>query len=147
MISDLPNWLYLLVHFLYMLGLVLWIGGAVALGALVAPKLFGTLPREQAGSIFGPILWRFARLRLFAVVLTITGAAAKYLLWESHAASPWIAVRWIAIAFLTVVVLYEIVALEPAMARRDERFSTLHKRSELLMKTSLIAALVALFFN
>ena len=142
-----PNWLYLLFHFLYTLGLAVWIGGALALGALTAPKLFGTLPREQAGSIFGPILRRFSRVRLVAVALVIVGAGVKYLKWETHAATPWIAIRWLCIAFLTIAVAYEILALEPAMARRDERFQALHRRSELLMKASLVAALVALFFS
>ena len=59
-----PNWLHLFVNGLYHLGLALWIGGAVALGALAAPVLFGALPRQQAGSIFGPTLRRFAKLRL-----------------------------------------------------------------------------------
>lgn len=130
-----------------MLGLAVWIGGAIALGALTAPRLFGALPREQAGAIFGPILRRFSRVRLVAVVLILIGAGVKYLKWETHGATPWIAIRWAAIAFLAVTVLYEIVALEPAMARRDERFPALHKRSELLMKTSLIVAFVALFLS
>jgi uncharacterized membrane protein len=143
----LPNWLYLLFHFLYTFGLAIWIGGALALGALTAPKLFGTLPREQAGAIFGPILRRFSRVRLAATVLVILGAGVRYLKWETHAATPWITLRWIAIAFLTVTVLYEIAMLEPAMERRDEHFPALHRRSEMLMKASLIAALVALFFS
>ena len=142
-----PNWLYLLFHFLYTLGLALWIGGAVALGALAAPKLIGALPREQAGSIFGPILRRFTRLRVFAIAVVIVSAAVKYFLWETHARTPWIMLRWIAIAFMAATVLYEIALLEPAMARRDERFPTLHRRSEMLMKASLIAAFVALFFS
>jgi putative copper export protein len=143
----LPNWLYLLFHFLYTAGLAIWIGGAVALGALAAPQLFGALPRAEAGAIFGPILRRFSRLRVAAVALVILGAGVKYVKWESHAATPWIALRWVAIAFLAFTVSYEIVFLEPALARRDEHFPALHKRSEMLMKASLIAALVALFFS
>jgi uncharacterized membrane protein len=143
----LPNWLYLLFHFLYTAGLAVWIGGAVALGALAAPKLFAALPRAEAGAIFGPILRRFSRLRLAAIVLVIVGAGVKYVKWESHAATPWITVRWLAIAFMAVCVVYEILVLEPALARRDERFARLHRRSETLMKASLFAAFVALFFS
>ena len=142
-----PNWSYLLFHFLYTAGLAIWIGGAVALGALTAPRLFGSLPREQAGAIFGPILRRFSRVRLGAVIAVIAGATAQYWRWETHAATAWIAVRWAAIAWLALTVVYEILALEPALARRDERFAALHRRSEVLMKTSVMAALVALFFS
>ncbi|HJT17575.1 MAG TPA: DUF4149 domain-containing protein [Thermoanaerobaculia bacterium] len=145
-----PNWAYLAINFLYHLGLAIWIGGAAVLGALVAPALFKALPRQDAGAIFGPTLRRFSRLRVVAIALVIAGAAVKYLMWERHAANPWIAIRWIAIAFLAFEVLYEIASLEPSLerARGDAAvFGRLHKRSEMLMKTALAAAIVALFFS
>lgn len=156
-----PNWVYLLVNALYHLGLALWIGGTVALGVLVAPELFKTLPRPQAGGIFGPILRRFTRLRILAVSLIILGAAIRYLAWETHALTPWLVIRWLAIAFLALTVVYEIVSLEPAIeARRkelapdqgegDERrqaFQRLHDRAEMLMRMALIAAVVALILS
>ena len=135
-----PNWLHIFVNGLYHLGLALWIGGAVALGAL---------PRQQAGSIFGPTLRRFAKLRLAAVALMIAGAGAKHVIFESFAKSPWIAVRWALIAVLAVTVVYEIGVLHPAMERLrgDPAFQRLHKRSEGLMKASLAVAVIALFLG
>jgi uncharacterized membrane protein len=144
-----PNWLYLLFNFLYQLGLAIWIGGSIALGALVAPALFKELPRQQAGGIFGPILRRFSRVRVIAVVLIIVGAAARYVGWERNP-NPWIAMRWAAIAFLAAVVVYEIGYLEPALERRRgdaEGFAKLHRRSEVLMKSTLVVAIVALFLS
>ena len=91
-----PNWGYLAINFLYHLGLALWIGGAVVLGALVAPALFRALPRSDAGNIFGPTLRRFSRLRVVAIGLVVIGAAVKYAVWGRHAKSPWIAIRWAA---------------------------------------------------
>jgi uncharacterized membrane protein len=160
--QSMPNWLYLTVNALYHLGLALWIGGAVALGALVAPALFGALPRPQAGSIFGATLRRFARLRIAALAMILIGAAAKYLWWETHARTAWITIRWMAIAFLAFDLVYEIAFLERAMrgaasqAAQGEqspagepapRFAKLHRRAELLMKASLLAAMTALFFS
>jgi len=145
-----PNWLYLLVNTAYYLGLAVWIGGAVVLGALVAPALFRTLPRQDAGAIFGPILRKFARLRLAAIVAVITSAAIKHWVWETHASTPWILIRWVAIAFLAATVLYEIYYLEGALeARRGDpaTFQRLHRRSERLMKLSLLAAVLALFLS
>ncbi len=145
-----PNWLYLIVNVLYHLGLALWIGGAVALGALAAPVLFAKLPRQEAGSIFGPILRRFSRVRLWAVIVVILAAAAKHLVWETHAVSIWIVIRWVAIAVMTVSVFYEILYLEGALeARRGDSaaFMILHRRSENLMKVGLIAAMVGLFLS
>lgn len=147
--AAMPNWLHIFVNGLYHLGLALWIGGAVALGALAAPVLFGALPRQQAGSIFGPTLRRFAKLRLAAVVLMVAGAGAKYFIFERFAHSPWIAVRWVLIAILAFIVVYEITVLHPAMERLrgDPAFGRLHKRSEGLMKASLGVAVVALFLS
>ncbi|MCU1349537.1 MAG: hypothetical protein JWO56_2567 [Acidobacteria bacterium] len=145
-----PNWLYLVTNTLYHLGLALWIGGAVVLGALVAPELFRALPRQEAGGIFGPVLRKFARLRLGAIVLVIAAAAFKHWLWETHASTPWILIRWIAIAFMTAAVVYEIYYLEGALeARRGDpaTFQPLHRRSESLMKLGLLAAVIALFLS
>ncbi len=156
-----PNWLYLAANILYHLGLALWIGGTIVLGALVAPALFRALPRAQAGSIFGPALRRFARLRLVSLALIVAGAGWKFAVWETHARSPWIAIRWAAIAIMAATLLYEILYLEraiearrlaltPEMPESDparKAFNVLHKRAEGLMRLSLMAAVVALYFS
>jgi uncharacterized membrane protein len=154
-----PNWLYIVTHTFYLLGLAIWLGGGLVLGALVAPVLFKTLPRPQAGSIFGPILRRFSRLRLAAVAIMIITAAIKHFVWETHAISPWIAIRWLALAVMAAIVVYELFGLEPAMAAtrpgpdsgeddpRRAAFMRLHHRSEALMKAGLAAALVALLLG
>ncbi len=156
-----PNFLFLLLSFAYHLALAIWIGGAIALGALTAPELFRQMPRQQAGGIVGPILRRFARLRLAALVVAIIAAATRHMLWETHTASPWIAIRWAALFLLAARVAYEIAALEPAMQRhrsliRPEGgeadpnrlvFMVLHRRSEAMMKLSLLVALLALFLS
>ncbi|HEY4640266.1 MAG TPA: DUF4149 domain-containing protein [Thermoanaerobaculia bacterium] len=143
-----PNWLYIVTHTFYLLGAAVWIGGGVILGALVAPALFRSLPRPQAGGIFGPILRRFARMRLAAVVVMIVTAAIKHFVWETHAISPWIAIRWAALAIMAAIVLYELFGLEPAMKDvASPRFPRLHKRAESLMKAGLASAVVALLLS
>ena len=144
-----PNWLYLAINFLYQIGLAIWIGGSIVLGALVAPMLFKAMPRAEAGAIFGPTLRRFSRLRVIAVLLVILGAAGKYVGWERNASSPWIAIRWLAIAILAFSVVYEIGYLEPALERNrgQEAFARLHRRSEVLMKSTLVVAVVALLLS
>jgi uncharacterized membrane protein len=156
-----PNFSFLAVHALYHLGLAVWIGGTIALGALVAPDLFRRLPRHEAGAIFGSTLRKFARIRLGAIVLVIVAAGLRFMFWEKHSASVWILARWIAIAALTAAVLYEIAVLEPALeARRlelspdmapdDPRrqpFQRLHRRAEALMKACLLVAGGALFLS
>lgn len=142
-----PNWGHLVTTLAYHLALALWIGGAIALGALVAPALFRALPRPEAGAIFGPILRRFSRLRLAAIVFAIAAAAVKHAFWETNNA--WIAIRWAALALLAAIVVYEIAFLERAMERQrgTPEFQRLHKRSEGLMKLSLIGALIAMLLS
>ena len=156
-----PNWTFIVINALYHLGLALWVGGAIALGALAAPVLFRALPRPQAGGLFGPILRRFARLRVLALLLIVTGEGAKFLLYESHAATIWIALRWAAIAFLALDLVYEIGYQEGVMERLRQQmgpdaaaddsrrlaFGRLHRRAEALMRVSILAALLALVLS
>jgi uncharacterized membrane protein len=155
----LPNWLYLVFQFLYDLGLALWIGGTIVLGAAAAPALFRSLPRPQAGAIFGTILARFARIQAIALLMIVIGAVARFLIWERHAASVWLIGRWAAIAMLACALLGQMsiqkkmriigtdIAAEAADNPERIRFQHLHTRAEGLMKASLIAAFVALFFS
>jgi uncharacterized membrane protein len=155
----LPNWIYLVFHLLYHLGLALWIGGVIALGACAAPELFKALTKQQAGAIFGPILGRFMRIRAFALLMIVVGAGAKFLIWERHAASPWIACRWAAIVLLAWAMLAEMsfqkkmrvfgANLGPETEDNPVRalFQYFHTRAEGVMKASVIAAVIALFFS
>ena len=155
-----PNWFYLFVNTLYHLGLGLWIGGAVVLSALVAPALFAALPRHQAVGIFGPILRRFARLRLAALVMIIVGAGVKFLIWERHDMAPWLAVRWAAIVLLawalvvdlsrTSRLIRSLASVGPDIPPDDPRrqFNDLmHIRADGIMKASVVAAFIALLFS
>ena len=150
-----PNWAYLLVTLVYNLSLALWIGGAIALGALAAPTLFSRLERSAAGEVFGTILRKFARLRLVALLFAIGAAIIKYVSWESGASSQygtWLALRWGAMAVMAAAVLYEIFYLESALARHRSAssgpvFQRLHRRSELVLSGSLVAAGAALLIN
>ena len=155
-----PNWSYLFTNLLLHLGLALWVGGTLVLGALVAPGLFRALPRAQAGAIFGPTLRRFARVRLGALIAIVLAAAIKFAAWE-HNANVWIAVRWIAIAFMAASLVYEIAVLEkalearrvhltPEMGEEDptrRAFQSLHRRAERLLQASLVAALVVMLLS
>ena len=58
-----------LLRYLYVVALVLWVGGLVVAGALVAPSVFGVLQawnaaegRVLAGQVFGEVLLRLTWL-------------------------------------------------------------------------------------
>lgn len=155
-----PNWLYLFTNLFVHLGLAIWVGGALVLGALAAPELFRALPRPQAGGVFGAILRKFARVRAVALVVVIGGAAAKHFLWESGATAS-IAIRWAALVVMAASLVYEIGSLERALEARRvhltpdmpesdplrREFQALHKRAEASMKVSVVAAVVAMLLS
>ena len=150
-----PNWAYLIVTLVYNLALAVWIGGAIALGALTAPALFAGLERSKAGDLFGLILRKFARQRLVALLCAIAAALIKYLAWETRAGSQygfWMSLRWVAIVVMATAVLYEIFYLEGALARHradasGPAFQSLHRRAELILSGSVAAATAALLIN
>lgn len=69
-----------LLRYLYVVALVLWVGGLVSAGALVAPSVFGVLQawnpvegRVLAGQVFGEVLIRLTWLSyVMAGVMFIT---------------------------------------------------------------------------
>ena len=68
------------LRYLYVVALVLWVGGLVVAGALVAPSVFGVLQawnesqgRVLAGQVFGEVLMRLTWLSyLMGAVMFIT---------------------------------------------------------------------------
>ena len=70
----------ILLRYLYVVALVLWVGGLVVAGALVAPSVFGVLQawnqsqgRVLAGQVFGEVLLRLTWLSyLMGGVMFIT---------------------------------------------------------------------------
>jgi hypothetical protein len=69
-----------LLRYLYVVALVLWVGGLIVAGALVAPSVFGVLQawnesqgRVLAGQVFGAVLLRLTWLSYaMGVVMFIT---------------------------------------------------------------------------
>jgi hypothetical protein len=69
-----------LLRYLYVVALVLWVGGLIVAGALVAPSVFGVLQawnqtegRVLAGQVFGEVLLRLTWLSYgMAVVMFVT---------------------------------------------------------------------------
>ena len=69
-----------LLRYLYVVALVLWVGGLITAGALVAPSVFGVLQawnqsegRVLAGQVFGNVLLRLTWLSYaMAVIMFVT---------------------------------------------------------------------------
>jgi len=158
----------LALRYVYVLALVVWLGGMLLLGAVVAPTTFQVLQsavpangRELAGEVFGAILARFHYVAYAAgAVLLVTLGAMRVL----GPRPPHVGVRAVIVALMLLSVLYsgmvvlrqiEAVQAEagglpsrlPAGDERRARFDALHLLSTRLMLFNMVGGLVLLYWE
>jgi uncharacterized membrane protein len=158
----------LALRYVYVLALVVWLGGMVTLGAIVAPATFQVLQaadpiagRALAGEAFGVILARFHLIAYAAGVLLLFTLAAMAVLGPRP---PGFAVRSSLIALMLAIALYsgfivlgnidalqaEVGTLPSRLAATDPRrirFDQLHQLSTWLMMFNMAAAVVLLYWE
>ena len=156
------------LRYMYVLALVVWLGGIVILGALVAPTTFQVLQsiepstgRALAGEVFGTAIARFHYVSYAAGGLLLVSLAAMALLGPRPAGY---AVRTALIACILAIALYSgLVVLNridaiqqtvggltsnlPADDPRRIRFDELHLLSERLMMLNMAGALALLYWE
>lgn len=158
----------LALRYVYVLALVVWLGGMAVLGALVAPTTFEVLQtrepaagRALAGDVFGQIIARFHYVAYAAGTLLLVTLAAMRLLGPRPAA--FAARMAIAAAMLTAAlysglfVLSRIDAVQqeagglasrlPSSDARRVRFDELHELSTRLMMATMAGALLLLYWE
>lgn len=154
-----PNIPYMIASFVHLLGLAVWIGGIVALGAIAAPVLFRRLPRPEAGALFGPMLRIFEKVSMGAAILAVAGAAGKAIMGGQNM-NAWAVVRFGALGGMVLLLLVANLSLHPAIRRVQDanpgisslpeedparaKFQRLHKLSEKIMMGQLWLGLLAL---
>jgi uncharacterized membrane protein len=158
----------LALRYVYVLALVVWLGGMVLLGALVAPTTFEVLQasepitgRALAGDLFGAILSRFhyvayaagAVLLLTLAVMAVLGPRPA-----SYAIRSAIIVVMLGVALYSgFVVLSRVDAIQREVGRLPSRrpaddarrleFDALHLLSTRLMLFNMAGALVLLYWE
>ena len=156
------------LRYVYVLALVIWLGGMVILGALVAPTTFQVLQsiepsagRALAGEVFGVTIARFHYVSYAAGGLLLVTLAAMALLGPRPAG---FAVRSALVACMLAVALYSgLVVLDridaiqeavgglasrlPVGDMRRLRFDELHLLSTRLMMLNLVGALTLLYWE
>lgn len=160
----------LVLRYAYVLALVVWLGGMVVLGAVVAPTVFQVLPardpevgRMLAGAVFGAALGRFhyvayacgAVILVSLVVMALLGPRPA-----SFALRTTLAAIMLGVALYSgVVVLGSVNRLQreigvdvapsslPAGDERRVRFDQLHQLSTRLMMINMFGALVLLYWE
>ena len=157
-----------LLRYLYILALVIWLGGIVVAGAVVAPSIFGVLQewnpvegRVMAGRVFGEVLRRlhwlaYAMGSVMFVTLTLhrlLGARP-----EKYGIRATILVLMLLVtAYSGFIVTPRIGALQgtvngPMSALTDDdarkvEFNSLHRLANILLATSAIGGFVLLWWE
>jgi uncharacterized membrane protein len=158
----------LALRYVYVFALVVWLGGMIVLGALVAPTTFQILQaaepiggRELAGEVFGAVIARFHYLAYAAGALLLVSLTAMAVLGPRPRAY---AVRSALIAAMLGVSLYSglvilsrIDAIQrdiagpvsrlPADDPRRGRFDQLHELSTRLMMLNMAGAMMLLYWE
>jgi hypothetical protein len=158
----------LALRYAYVLALVVWLGGMVVLGALVAPTTFQVLQasapdygRALAGELFGVLLVRFHYVAYGAGAVLFFSLAIMAILGPRPAA---FAIRMGIVAVMLgvavysgVVVLREIATIQQAVGALPStlsstdphrlRFDQLHQLSTRLMAFNIVAALALLYWE
>jgi hypothetical protein len=158
----------LALRYVYVLALVVWLGGMVLLGALVAPTTFEVLQasapatgRALAGDLFGTILGRFHYVAYAAGGILLVTLAVMAVLGPrpaSYAIRSAIIVVMLGVAIYSgFVVLSRVDAIQrevgslpsqlPAGDARRAEFDALHLLSTRLMMLNMAGALVLLYWE
>jgi uncharacterized membrane protein len=158
----------LALRYVYVLALVVWLGGMVLLGALVAPTTFEVLQasepitgRALAGDLFGAILSRFHYVAYAAGAVLLLTLAVMAVLGPRPASyairSAIIAVMLGVALYSGFVVLSRVDAIQREVGRLPSRlpaddarrleFDALHLLSTRLMLFNMAGALVLLYWE
>jgi uncharacterized membrane protein len=156
------------LRYAYLLALVFWIGGLLALGGIAAPATFAALTgahgvagREMAGLAFGAMLRRFHLAAYASAAIMIVSLVAMAALGPRPAR---LAVRLVIIAAMSAVMLYSGMVVSPRIARmqraiggpvaalpdtdaRRAAFGRLHGLSTILLGMTAAGGLALLFWE
>ena len=158
----------LALRYAYVLALVVWLGGMLLLGAIVAPTTFGVLQsqsptegRALAGAVFGATLARFHWVSYGAGLVLLLSLALSAVLGPRPVA---FSRRVAVIAIMLTLSLYsglrvgpradairrETAGVPSALSANDPRrteFDRLHQLSTWLMMTNVLGGLVLLYWE
>jgi uncharacterized membrane protein len=156
------------LRYAYLLALVFWIGGLLALGGIAAPATFAALTgahgvagREMAGLAFGAMLRRFHPAAYASAAIMVVSLVAMAALGPRPVR---LAVRLAIIAAMSAVMLYSGMVVSPRIARmqraiggpvaalpdtdaRRAAFGRLHGLSTILLGMTAAGGLALLFWE
>lgn len=144
------------VTWLHSLALVLWVGGIVIIGAVVAPVAFSSLEKSAAGNIVGSSLRRFNQICYFcSVVLILTEIVQLVILKNSglRDIKLWLfAARGVIVVGMILILLFLDKGLFAKMNKLQaqgqmEEFNKAHKQYESLTNVQLSLGAIAILLS
>jgi uncharacterized membrane protein len=153
------RWMASVFCWMELLGLALWIGGMVTIGALVAPTVFAELGSETGGQVMTLVFRKFNGGHVYiSIVLVAFGYLGKTLLHRVPGRARWI--EGGVLIVMIVIGLYIGALLGPKMqALRQEKianpnnneareaFTRNHHVSRNLFSVNMTLGIAVLFFN
>jgi uncharacterized membrane protein len=158
----------LVLRYVYVLALVVWLGGMIMLGAIAAPTTFQVLQasepitgRALAGEVFGSMLARFHYVAYAAGAILLVSLAVMAILGPRPRS---FAIRVALVGGMLLVALYSgfvvlanvdaiqqdvggLLSRLPAADPRRVRFDELHLLSTRLMMLNIVGGLVLLYWE
>ncbi|MFO1464365.1 MAG: DUF4149 domain-containing protein [bacterium] len=136
-------------QFLYLLGLVLWVGGIVFFSFFTTPTIFTSLPKEMASQVITAIFPRYYLMGYVAGAMMALGTLTEALLVKQW---PWIRIGLLAImlaasVYAGVVVRPQVHDLKVQMKTVEEDTDlgkTLKERFDGLHRFSVVLNLIVL---
>ena len=140
------------LHFFHTMALALWVGGGIAIGAVVAPVTFRVASsREKAGEIVGLILQRFDQV-IFGCILVLAITSVLMIRWYGRL-SPWYAIEYVCLGLMSASAIFSATVLSPSIRSRAptsggiRQFQRRHQLVALSMQFNLACGAVAILFS
>lgn len=145
---------------LELVGLGVWVGGMLTLGALVAPTVFDTIkPVETAGEAMSLVFRKFNGGLVYAcILLTVLGFLGKWFLGKQRGKRLWIEGGLLAVMVLSGLYIGAILGprmqelrhirmTDPSNTGVVVAFDRGHRTSEILFSLNLLLGLAVLGIN
>lgn len=141
---------------LHSLALVLWVGGIVIIGAVVAPVAFSSLERSAAGKIVGTSLRRFNQICYFCSAILILSEIIQFMTVKGPGLDSLKISLFIARGVLVIAMILMLLFLDRSLFKKMdklqaqgqmEEFNKSHERYESLSNIQLSLGVMVMLLD
>lgn len=158
-----PNITYQILHFIYLLGLIIWVGGLFYAVFVLAPATFGVIKdRRLAGDLVGRNLDIMRKIHNIVIPATFISSAMIYELYKTP--TPLNNAHSVLLLLMTLIYLYGIFIVVPNIKKiraqlhdtgvdagekeiLQQKFNDFHKTSMNVTMGQLVTGIVVVFLS